>query len=137
MDYWEKINFESKTFIEANKVKSGICCLSLNRTGRFLLLGITSGGILVYDVGNAFKEPNLIAMDLLNTSSANIYLDSVCWSFDGCSQILALYNNGNVNSFLNIGAPANYEKLRRIKKESNPFVSEIKKILVKLWKLGQ
>lgn len=107
------------------KVKCGVSCLSLNHTGKLLLLGITSGGILLYDMSFSFKEPILLSIDLLNLTFGNSYLDSVCWSLDGSSQILALYNTGVVNSFLNIGAPQNYEKLRRIKKDSNPFVEEI------------
>ena len=61
-------------------------------------------------------------MDLLNLGTSNVYLDSVWWSLDGCSHLLGLYNTGTLSSFLNCGAPLNYEKLRRIKKEGNPFV---------------
>ena len=121
---------EQTKFIEPNKVKCGVSCLSLNRSGKFLIIGITSGGTLLYDVGNTFREPSLMALDLLNLSSGNVYLNSVSWSFEGCSQLLGLYNNGNVNSFITIGAPSNYEKLRRIKKDSNPFVFIIIKLYI-------
>ena len=98
----------------------------MNYTGKFLILGLNCGGLLLYDVSNSFKEPTLISMDLLNLGSSNIYMDSIWWSLDGCSHLLGLYNTGTVSSFLNCGAPPNYEKLRRIKKEGNPFVTSKK-----------
>lgn len=61
-------------------------------------------------------------MDLINLNPQSVFLKQVFWSFDNRSHILALYNNGTCASFLNCGAPANYEKIRRIKKELNPFV---------------
>lgn len=134
LDYWKKISFENQKFIEQIKVKCGICCLSLNKPGNFIIVGVTSGGMLLYDVGSVFRPPVLVAMDLINTNPQSIYVKQIAWGFDNKSQILALYNNGTVSSFLSFGAPANYEKTRRIKKEINPFVSFIlKEMIVKIY----
>lgn len=91
----------------------------------------------MYNVGNQYRETELIALDLLNLTPATLYVDTINWSFDESSQILALYNNGTVNSFLITGAPPNYEKLRRIKREANPFVGNFLKFSDSFFCIGE